>query len=254
MPDAPLFEIDDLHASTPATDAAAGFEILRGVSLTLNTGEIHALIGPTGSGKSTLAAVLAGSPYYEVTSGRIRFRGDDITDWSPDVRAKAGLFLAFQHPEETAGVSLLNFLHQAVTARNGVEVSVSEVRLSLLAWMEKLQIEPALLERHLNGAFSAGEMQRNELLQMALLDPDMVILEEPAAGLDNETVRAVAAGLQTIRAESPALGALAITSDRRLPEQLQPDHCHVLAEGRIVASAGPEPVAGPATDDKEGLT
>ncbi len=240
MADAPLFVIDDLHVSTPDTDAEPGVEILKGVSLTVNAGEVHALMGPNGSGKSTLATVLLGSPEYEVTSGSISFQGDDITEWDTDVRAKAGMFLAFQYPQEIAGVSILNFLRQALSARKGIEMSVLELRLSLMEWMEKLGIDQAFMERYVNEGFSGGEKKRNEVLQMAVLEPEMAILDETDSGLDIDALRTVATGVQAVRAERPQLGTLAITHYQRLLEHLQPDHVHVLVDGRIVASGGPE--------------
>ena len=240
MADAPLFEIKDLHVATPATETEPGVEILKGVSLTVNAGEVHALMGPNGSGKSTLATVLLGSPDYEVTSGSVSFQGDDITEWDTDVRAKAGMFLAFQYPQEIAGVSILNFLRQALSARKGIEMSVLELRLSLMEWMEKLNIDPSFMERYVNEGFSGGEKKRNEVLQMAVLEPEMAILDETDSGLDIDALRTVATGVQAVRAERPALGTLAITHYQRLLEHLQPDHVHVLIDGRIVASGGPE--------------
>lgn len=240
MADAPLFEIKDLHVATPATETEPGVEILKGVSLTVNAGEVHALMGPNGSGKSTLATVLLGSPDYEVTSGSVSFQGDNITEWDTDVRAKAGMFLAFQYPQEIAGVSILNFLRQALSARKGIEMSVLELRLSLMEWMEKLNIDPSFMERYVNEGFSGGEKKRNEVLQMAVLEPEMAILDETDSGLDIDALRTVATGVQAVRAERPALGTLAITHYQRLLEHLQPDHVHVLIDGRIVASGGPE--------------
>ena len=240
MADAPLFEIKDLHVATPDTDTEPGVEILKGVSLTVNAGEVHALMGPNGSGKSTLATVLLGSPEYEVTSGSISFQGDNITEWDTDVRAKAGMFLAFQYPQEIAGVSILNFLRQALSARKGIEMSVLELRLSLMEWMEKLDIDPSFMERYVNEGFSGGEKKRNEVLQMAVLEPEMAILDETDSGLDIDALRTVATGVQAVRAERPALGTLAITHYQRLLEHLQPDHVHVLVDGKIVASGGPE--------------
>ena len=241
----PLFEIDDLHVSTPAIDDggagdAAGVEILKGVSLTIQSGEIHALMGPNGSGKSTLAAALLGSPEYVVTSGRILFKGDDITDWDPDVRGKAGVFLAFQYPQEIAGVSVLNFLRQALSARKGIEMSVLELRLALMEWMDKLGMDSSFMERYVNEGFSGGEKKRNEVLQMAVLEPEIAILDETDSGLDIDALVAVAEGVQAVRAERPDLGMLAITHYQRLLEHLKPDHVHVLHDGRVVASGGPE--------------
>jgi Fe-S cluster assembly ATP-binding protein len=230
----PLFEIDDLRV------AVDGAEILKGVSLVIQQGEIHALMGPNGSGKSTLASTLMGSPEYEVTAGRILFRGDDITGWDPDVRAKAGLFLAFQYPQEIAGVSVLNFLRQALSARKGIEMSVLELRLALMEWMDKLQMDASFIERYVNEGFSGGEKKRNEVLQMAVLEPEVAILDETDSGLDIDALVAVAEGVQAIRAERPDLGLLAITHYQRLLDHLRPDFVHVLLGGRIVASGGPE--------------
>jgi Fe-S cluster assembly ATP-binding protein len=244
MADAPLFVIDDLHVSTPPVETDSGqepgIEILNGVSLTVNAGEIHALMGPNGSGKSTLAAALLGSPEYEITSGRILFRGDDITEWDTDVRGKAGLFLAFQYPQEIAGVSVLNFLRQALSARKGIEMSVLELRLSLMEWMDRLSMDTSFMERYVNEGFSGGEKKRNEILQMAVLEPEMAILDETDSGLDIDALKTVAQGVRAIKDERPALGTLAITHYQRLLDHLRPDHVHVLIDGRIVASGGME--------------
>ncbi len=237
---APLFEIDDLHVSTVADGTNPATEILKGVSLTVNEGEIHALMGPNGSGKSTLASALLGSPDYEVTSGRILFRGDDITSWDTDVRAKAGIFLAFQYPQEIAGVSVLNFLRQALSARTGIEMSVLELRLSLMDWMGRLQMDNSFMERYVNEGFSGGEKKRNEILQMAVLEPEMAILDETDSGLDIDALRVVATGVQEVRKERPSLGTLAITHYQRLLDHLQPDVVHVLIDGKVVATGGPE--------------
>lgn len=150
---APLFEIEGLHAAT----AEGNIEILRGVDLTVHEGELHALMGPNGSGKSTLASVLLGSPEYEITAGSIRFRGEDITEWDPDIRGKAGIFLAFQYPQEIPGVSVINFLRQALSARKGIDLSVLELRLAIMEWMERLEMDPSFGERYLNEGFSGGE-------------------------------------------------------------------------------------------------
>lgn len=260
MADAPLFEIEDLHAAVSASgtdsnpeshpgsnarsgsisDVETGAEILNGVSLTVNPGEVHAMMGPTGSGKSTLAAVLMGSPVYEVTSGRIRFQGDDVTNWDTDVRAKVGMFLAFQDPLDIAGVSLLDFLGQAVSARSGVEMSVVELRRSLLGWMDRFNVDPSYLERRLNEGFSIGEKKRNELLQMAVLEPEIAILDETDHQRADEDISGIANGLLAVRSEHPDLAILAITPHQRPLEHLQPDHVHILLDGRIVASGGPE--------------
>ena len=237
MSAAPLFEIDGLHVAT----VDGGIEILRGVDLVVGAGELHALMGPNGSGKSTLAAALLGSPEYEVTGGSIRFKGEDITAWPPEVRGKAGLFLAFQYPQEIPGVSVRNFLTQALQARKGTDVSSIETYMTMVEWMERLSIDSALMDRHLNEKFSGGEKKRNEILQMAVLEPDMAILDETDTGLDIDALRIVATGLQEVRAERPELGVLAITHFQRiLTSGLQPDRVHVLLGGRIVESGGPE--------------
>jgi Fe-S cluster assembly ATP-binding protein len=231
---APLFEIDDLRV------AAGESPILRGVDLQIGAGEVHALMGPNGSGKSTLASTLLGSPEYAVTGGAIRFRGDDITTWSTDVRAKAGLFLAFQYPQEIAGVSVINFLRQALSARKGIDLSVLELRLAIMEWMERLDMDPAFADRYLNEGFSGGEKKRNEILQMAILEPEMAILDETDSGLDIDALRVVAKGVQEVRRDRPELGVLAITHYQRLLDHLEPDHVHILVGGRIVESGGPE--------------
>jgi len=231
----PIFEVTDLHAS--ATD---GVEILRGVDLVVHPGEIHALMGPNGSGKSTLASVLLGSPEYEVTSGSVRFRGDEITDWSPDVRGKAGIFLAFQYPLEIAGVSVINFLRQALSARKGLDLSVLELRLSIMDWMDRLGMDPSFADRYVNEGFSGGEKKRNEILQMAILEPEMAILDETDSGLDIDALRVVADGVAEVRSDRIEMGVLAITHYQRLLDHLHPDVVHILIDGRIVERGGSE--------------
>ena len=160
----------------------AGDDILRGVSLTVHAGEAHAIMGPNGSGKSTLASTLLGSPEYVVTGGRIFFQGDDITDWPPDVRAKAGMFLAFQYPQEIPGVSVIQFLRQALSARKGIDLSVLELRLATMEWMKRLGMDSSFVDRYLNEGFSGGEKKRNEIMQMAVLEPELAILDETDSG------------------------------------------------------------------------
>jgi Fe-S cluster assembly ATP-binding protein len=230
----PLLEVRGLHVTVEDT------EILRGVDLVVPEGEIHALMGPNGSGKSTLASTLLGNPAYRVTAGTISFRGQDVTDWPTDVRGKAGLFLAFQYPEEIAGVSVIQFLRQAVSARVGEDRSVLEVRMSMLEWMKRLGMDPVFGERYLNEGFSGGEKKRNEILQMALLDPELAVLDETDSGLDIDALRIVADGVQTVRSERPALGVLLVTHYTKILELLRPDAVHVLVDGRIVESGGPE--------------
>ena len=235
VPVAPLFEVTDLHAST--TD---GVEILRGVDLVVQHGEVHALMGPNGSGKSTLASVLLGSPEYVVTSGSVRFRGDEITDWSPDVRGKAGIFLAFQYPLEITGVSVINFLRQSLSARKGIDLSVLELRLSIMDWMDRLGMDPSFADRHVNEGFSGGEKKRNEILQMAILEPEMAILDETDSGLDIDALQVVAEGVAEVRRDRPQLGVFALTPHPRLLDKLRPDVVPILVDGRIVERGGPD--------------
>src|SRR5579862_1111718 len=205
----PLFAVEDLHVSVGDT------EILRGVDLVVQAGEVHALMGPNGSGKSTLANTLLGNPDYLVTEGRILFKGEDITTWPTDVRGKAGIFLAFQYPEEIPGVPVIQFLRQALSARKGIDLSVLELRLSIMEWMKKLDMDPSFGDRYLNEGFSGGEKKRNEILQMAILEPEIAILDETDSGLDIDALRVVANGVQEVRTARPELGALIITHYQR---------------------------------------
>ena len=225
----PLLLVDDLHAQ------ADGTPILRGLSLEVGHGELHAVMGPNGAGKSTLANVLMGNPAYEVTSGRVVLNGTDLTAMAPDERARLGLFLAFQHPEAISGVSVTQFLRQAMAARRAMDdLSVLEVRLEMAEWMERLGMDPAFAERHLNEGFSGGERKRNEVLQMALLEPELAILDETDSGLDIDALKVVASGVQAVSAERPQMGSLVITHYQKLLEQLVPTKVHVLVDGRIV--------------------
>lgn len=228
---APLFEAENLYA-----EADDGTEILKGLSLVVNAGEIHALMGPNGSGKSTLAAVLLGSPQYRITAGRVLFKGEDISGWSTDVRSKAGLFMAFQYPQEIPGVSVTNFLRQALSARRGEELSVLDLRMSIMRWMDKLDIDPSFASRHLNEGFSGGEKKRNEVLQLAILEPEFAVLDETDSGLDVDALKIVSGGLREIAAERPALGCLVITHFQRLLGYLKPDFVHILLDGKVVKS------------------
>ncbi len=235
---APLFELVDLHVRVAGVPDAP--DILRGVDLTVRAGDVHALMGPNGSGKSTLAQTLLGSPEYEVTQGEIRFKGDDVTTWDADVRGKAGMFLAFQYPQTIPGVSVLNFLRQALSARKGIDLSVLELRLSIMEWMGRLGMDESFMDRYLNEGFSGGEKKRNEILQMAILEPEVAILDETDSGLDIDALRIVATGVQEVRKERPELGLLAITHYQRLLDELRPDVVHLLVDGRIATSGGPE--------------
>jgi Fe-S cluster assembly ATP-binding protein len=239
-PTAPeLFRVDDLHARPAETDGPTS-EILRGLSISIAAGEVHAIMGPNGSGKSTLANVLLGSPEYEVTAGAVRYQGDDITDWPTDVRAKSGIFLAFQYPQEIPGVSVIQFLRQALSARKGIDLSVLELRLATMDWMKRLGMDSSFVDRYLNEGFSGGEKKRNEIMQMAILEPELAILDETDSGLDIDALRIVAKGIREVRAERPTMGVLLITHYQRLLDELQPDHVHIMVGGRIVASGGME--------------
>jgi Fe-S cluster assembly ATP-binding protein len=234
MTSPPLLEIRDLHV------AAEGQEILRGVDLAVGRGEIHALMGPNGAGKSTLAGALMGHPSYTVTSGSILLDGQDVTAWATDVRSKAGLFLAFQYPESIEGVSVTQFLRQAMAARTDEDVSALEVRVLMTEWMQRLGMDSSFASRHLNQGFSGGEKKRNEILQMALLKPRVAVLDETDSGLDIDALRVVGRGVHAVREERPELGVLAITHYQRLLDELVPDVVHLLVDGRIVQSGGPE--------------
>jgi Fe-S cluster assembly ATP-binding protein len=236
----PLFAVESLRVRPVGDGAVEHPEILRGVDLEIRPGEVHALMGPNGSGKSTLASTLLASPEYEVTGGCIRFRGEDITDWSTDVRAKAGIFLAFQYPQAIGGVSVINFLRQALSARRGIDLSVLELRLAVMEWMDRLDMDPSFADRYLNEGFSGGEKKRNEILQMAILEPEVAILDETDSGLDIDALQTVAKGVQEVRRARPELGVLAITHYQRLLDHLEPDVVHILIDGRIVDSGGSE--------------
>ncbi|MGH9303501.1 MAG: Fe-S cluster assembly ATPase SufC [Acidimicrobiales bacterium] len=231
---APLLRVQDLHV------AVDSHEILKGLDLDIGSGELHAIMGPNGSGKSTLANCLAGSPEYRVTSGRILFEGDDITGWPVDVRAKAGIFLAFQYPEEIPGVPVSQFLRQAVGARKGTDISVLEVRVALMEWMERLEMDASFAKRYLNEGFSGGEKKRNEVLQMAMLEPELAVLDETDSGLDVDALRVVAKGVAEVRRTRPSMGVVLVTHYRRILEVLEPDRVHVLVAGQIVETGGPE--------------
>jgi Fe-S cluster assembly ATP-binding protein len=235
---APLFAIEGLRARPAGVPGAS--EILKGVDLTIQAGEVHALMGPNGSGKSTLASTLLASPEYEVTAGTLRLKGDDITSWDTEIRGKAGMFLAFQYPQQVQGVSVINFLRQALSARKGIDLSVLELRLAIMEWMERLDMDPSFADRFLNEGFSGGEKKRNEILQMAILEPEMAILDETDSGLDIDALKVVAQGVQEVRRDRPDLGILAITHYQRLLDHLEPDVIHILVDGRIVQTGGPE--------------
>jgi Fe-S cluster assembly ATP-binding protein len=237
----PALELVDLHvkavATTPGGDDVT---ILRGIDLVVPAGELHVLMGPNGSGKSTLANTLLGNPSYQVTSGAIKFRGTDITDWPTDQRARAGLFLAFQYPQEVAGVPVIQFLRQALSGRKEMDLSTLELRLAVREWMTKLHMDPSFADRYLNEGFSGGEKKRNEVLQMAILEPEVAILDETDSGLDIDALRIVADGVAAVRAARPTMAALLITHYQRILDHLAPDRVHILVDGRIVDSGGME--------------
>ena len=228
----PLLQIENLHAS------AGDVEILKGVDLTVSRGEIHALMGPNGSGKSTLASVLLGHPSYRVTEGRILYQGDDVTAAAPSARGAKGMFLAFQHPEAIPGVSVIQFLRQALSNRTGVDLTVLELRLKVMDVMKELGIESSFADRYLNEGFSGGERKRNEVLQMAVLQPDLAILDETDSGLDIDALRTVADGVNKLT--GPERGFLIITHYQRLLDYVTPDEVHIFIDGRVLESGGPE--------------
>ncbi|MCO5215952.1 MAG: Fe-S cluster assembly ATPase SufC [Thermomicrobiales bacterium] len=238
----PMLEIENLHVSIEDT------EILRGVNLTINQGEIHAIMGPNGSGKSTLANVIAGNPEYEVTEGSIRFFGEDILELEPDERAQAGIFLAFQYPTVIPGVSMANFLRMAVTnvrnaraKRDGIDqkpFTPREFRKLMREKMELLKIDESFATRYLNEGFSGGEKKRAEILQMALLDPTLAVMDETDSGLDIDALRVVSSQVNDLM--NPNLGILLITHYQRLLDYIKPDHVHIMITGRVVQSGGPE--------------
>jgi Fe-S cluster assembly ATP-binding protein len=225
-----VLEIRDLHVK--AEDA----QILRGLDLTINSGEVHAIMGPNGSGKTTLANALLGNPQYEITAGQILFQGEDITEWTADERGRSGLFLAFQYPEAVPGVPVVQFLRQALSARKGEELSILELRLTIMEWLDKLGMDRSFGDRHLNEGFSGGEKKRNEILQMAVLEPVLAVLDETDSGLDIDAIRLVAKGIREVRAARPQMAALLITHWQRILKEVQPDVVHVMLDGRIVES------------------
>jgi len=234
-----LLEIRNLHARVED----GGTEILRGVDLEIRPGEMHALMGPNGSGKSTLAKVVSGHPGYEVTEGDVLLDGQSILDLEPDERSRAGLFLAFQYPAEIPGVSIANFLRTSLNARRSEEegdMDVFAFQKMLNEKLELLKVQPAFAARYVNDGFSGGEKKRNEILQMAVLQPTMALMDETDSGLDIDALRIVSEGVNTLRGEDPKMGVLLITHYKRILGYLKPDHVHVMLNGRIAHSGGPE--------------
>jgi len=235
-----LLEIRNLHASIED-----GTEIVRGVDLTMNTNEVHAVMGPNGSGKSTLAYTLMGHPAYEVTQGDIVLDGESIVGLEADERAQRGLFLAFQYPHAVPGVTVTNFLRSAINAQrkaaNGGEddpIRIPEFRKQLTAAMDRLKVPREMMSRYLNEGFSGGEKKRVEILQMAMLAPRIAVLDETDSGLDIDALKVVAGGVREL--VGPDMGALVITHYQRILDYVQPDVVHVFVDGRIVESGGPE--------------
>ena len=221
-----------------------GKEILKGLDLTINQGEVHALMGPNGSGKSTLAYSLMGHPGYEVTGGEVIFQGEDILALAPDERSRKGLFLAFQYPVAIPGVTLANFLRTAINARRRAldpddkGVPIPEFRKMLKEKMDDLKMDHVFAGRYLNDGFSGGEKKRAEILQLAALEPKVAVLDETDSGLDIDALRTVAEGVNALR--GPDLGVLIITHYQRILEYIKPDFVHIMFDGRIVESGGPE--------------
>ena len=213
-------------------------EILKGINLQVNKGQVVALMGPNGSGKSTLAYALTGHPRYEITSGKILLNGEDITQAAPDERAKKGLFLSFQNPMEISGVSVSNFLRTALNSKNGNKISVIEFHKLLQEKMKLLQVDKSFALRYLNEGFSGGEKKRMEILQMAVLHPNIAILDETDSGLDIDALRIVANGINALK--SKELGILLITHYQRILNYITPDKVHIIMNGRIVKSDGKE--------------
>ena len=230
------FEVRNLHVNV------SGREILKGVDLLVRRGEVHALMGPNGTGKSTLAYALMGHPNYEITEGEVWFRGKSILGMAPDERSRLGIFLAFQYPVAIPGVSVANFLRSAINARRKAQnpgdkgVSVPEFRKLLKERMDLLKMDYSFAGRYLNDGFSGGEKKRAEILQMAVLQPEIAILDETDSGLDIDALRIVSEGVNVLR--GPELGVLVITHYQRILNYIKPDYVHIMLGGRIVESGG----------------
>ena len=232
MMNAPLLEIKALHVQVE------GKEILKGISLTMEKGQVHALMGPNGSGKSTLSNTLMGHPKYQVTQGEIIYQGKNLAGVKTDARARTGIFLAFQYPTAIPGVSVANFLRTAMKARFGEQFQPKEFRKGLKGAMADLGIDEQFAARYVNDGFSGGEKKRHEILQMKLLKPELAILDETDSGLDIDALRTVAEGINTLR--GPNLGILLITHYQRILNYVQPDVVHILINGQIIRSGGKE--------------
>lgn len=228
----PMLEIQNLHVEVE------GKEILNGVDLTVNKGEIHALMGPNGSGKSTLSFTLMGHPRYVVTEGKVLFEGEDLLSMEPDERARKGVFLAFQYPNAIPGVTVVNFLRQALKAVRGQDISVKEFRKTLKEKMKMLEINNSFAGRYLNDGFSGGEKKRHEILQLAILSPKLAILDETDSGLDIDALKTVCGGINHLA--GPEIGVLIITHYQRMLNYITPHIVHVMANGKVIKSGGPE--------------
>lgn len=238
MSDAPMLRVEGLEAQVAEDELG----ILKGVDLDIKPGEIHAIMGPNGSGKSTLAKVIAGHPGYEATNGSVQFRGQDLLELEPDERSQAGVFLAFQYPVEIPGVSIANFLRTAVQAHleDGEELDIFDFTDILTERMEMLEMDVAFAERHVNDGFSGGEKKRNEILQMAMLRPKLAVMDETDSGLDIDALKIVSNGVNKLVEEDPEMSVLLITHYQRLLDYIKPHFVHVMVDGRIVQSGGPE--------------
>jgi Fe-S cluster assembly ATP-binding protein len=230
-------EIHDLHVSVDTEQGTK--EILRGVDLTVRSGETHAIMGPNGSGKSTLAYSIAGHPKYTVTSGTVTLDGEDVLAMSVDQRARAGLFLAMQYPVEVPGVTVSNFLRTAKTAIDGEAPKLRTWTKDVKSAMADLRMDPAFAERNVNEGFSGGEKKRHEILQMELLKPKFAILDETDSGLDVDALKVVSEGVNRVR-EGGVVGVLLITHYTRILRYIKPDHVHVFVDGRVAEEGGPE--------------
>jgi Fe-S cluster assembly ATP-binding protein len=220
------------------TVAVEGKQILNGLDLQVRRGEIHAIMGPNGSGKSTLANALMGHPRYQITGGTVRFEGEDLLGLTPDARAQKGIFLAFQYPTSIPGVTMVNFLRQAMKARRGEDVPIREFREKLMATLKLLKMDEQFARRYVNEGFSGGEKKRAEILQMGILDPKLAIMDETDSGLDIDALRTVADGVNALK--TPELGVVLITHYQRLLNYIKPEFVHILYQGRIIESGGPE--------------
>jgi Fe-S cluster assembly ATP-binding protein len=229
-----LLKIEDLHV------AIGGKEILKGVNIEINEGEIHAIMGPNGSGKSTLSNALMGHPAYEITKGRILFRGEDVTEAATDERARKGMFLAFQYPTSIPGVTVTNFLRSIVRARTGQDQPAREFRAEMKQHMSDLSMDPAFAKRYVNDGFSGGEKKRNEMLQMSMLKPDLAILDETDSGLDIDALKVVCAGINANFKNKPNMGFLIITHYQRMLNYVTPHIVHVFVDGKVAKTGGNE--------------